>query len=386
MHTSTGTIIKKEIYLKVIDRIISYGHEIWYQDRVKQNLKLSKLQRSGLICITKCYRTVATDTLQVLAGIPPIDIKTALNKRLFHLKYEHKELHVQDMTIQPQELVFKKTLVPPWTKVSIPWNHYNMSLEGTLIFTDGSKMDNQVGGAFVVYYNNQEIHHSCFRLSNHASVYLAELTAISTALDYVADNNITQANIISDARSVLLALENPNNFEPHTVALKNKLINISGKIQLYWIKAHFGFAGNEKADEYAKQATTKQTIDISTSINIHVVKNMLKRELMVNWQHRWESSTKGRSVYTLFPKVSTKRVQGDFFLNQLITGHGTIAIYQQRFFGKTANCQCGHPMEDIHHIIYVCPLWDSIRKKFFPRNFQSVKLELLLFNNISKLA
>ncbi|GIX87696.1 uncharacterized protein CDAR_616971 [Caerostris darwini] len=104
--------VKKEIYLKVIDRIISYGHEIWYQDRVKQNLKLIKLQRSGLICITKCYRTVATDTLQVLAGIPPIDIKTALTKRLFHLKYEQKELHVHDITIQPQELAFKKALVP----------------------------------------------------------------------------------------------------------------------------------------------------------------------------------------------------------------------------------------------------------------------------------
>ncbi|GIX87697.1 RNase H domain-containing protein [Caerostris darwini] len=245
-------------------------------------------------------------------------------------------------------------------------------------------MGNQVGGAFVVYYNNQEIYHSCFRLSNHASVYLAELTAISTALDYVAVNNISQANIISDARSVLLALENPNNLEPHTVALKHKLVNLSGKIQLYWIKAHVGFAGNEKADEYAKQATTQQSIDIATSINIHVVKNLIKRELMVNWQHRWDSSTKGRSVYSLFPKVSTNRVQGDFFLNQLITGHGALAIYQQRFFGKTANCRCGHPIEDIHHIIYVCPLWDSIREKFFPRNFQSVKRELLLFNSISK--
>ncbi|GIY99053.1 retrovirus-related Pol polyprotein from type-1 retrotransposable element R1 4 [Caerostris extrusa] len=211
-------------------------------------LLFNKKSRQGLRLIMEAKlkdsiqqtETVATDTLQVLAGIPPIDIKISLNKKLFQLKYGQQHLEVQDFAIQPQDISFKTPIVPPWTKYSVPWNYYNDSLEGTLIFTDGSKMDNKVGGVFVVYHKNKEIDHSCFRLSNHASVYLAELTAISKALDYVSNNNISKAKIISDATSVLLALENPNNLEHHIAALKNKIINLTRKIQLYWIKAHVG--------------------------------------------------------------------------------------------------------------------------------------------------
>ncbi|GIX95449.1 uncharacterized protein CDAR_376201 [Caerostris darwini] len=67
--------VKKDIFLKVIDRIISYGHEVWYQDKVKLNLKVLQLQRIGLLNVTKCYSSVSTEALQVLAGIPPLDIK-----------------------------------------------------------------------------------------------------------------------------------------------------------------------------------------------------------------------------------------------------------------------------------------------------------------------
>ncbi|GIX83505.1 uncharacterized protein CDAR_83511 [Caerostris darwini] len=48
--------IKKEIYRKILEKVITYGHEIWFKDQVKQNNKLSSLQRVGLLNITKCYR------------------------------------------------------------------------------------------------------------------------------------------------------------------------------------------------------------------------------------------------------------------------------------------------------------------------------------------
>ncbi|GIY64184.1 hypothetical protein CDAR_543631 [Caerostris darwini] len=78
--------VKKEIHSKVTEKLISYGHEIWYQGKIKQNIKILKLQRSGLLNITKCYKTVSTDALQVLAGIPPLDLKLKLSSILFKLK------------------------------------------------------------------------------------------------------------------------------------------------------------------------------------------------------------------------------------------------------------------------------------------------------------
>ncbi|GIX76015.1 hypothetical protein CDAR_443051, partial [Caerostris darwini] len=79
-----------------------------------------------------------------------------------------------------------------------------------------------------------------------------------------------------------------------------------------------------------------------------------------------------------------KRVQGDFYLNQIITGHGTIGAYQARLFDKDPSCMCGHSFEDRAHIIYDCPEWDEIRRRFFPSNHKEVKLELLLANKISR--
>ncbi|GIY37490.1 hypothetical protein CDAR_459071 [Caerostris darwini] len=50
--------VRKEIYLKVIETVIFYGQEIWFQDKCKQNIKILQLQRIGILNITKCYKTV----------------------------------------------------------------------------------------------------------------------------------------------------------------------------------------------------------------------------------------------------------------------------------------------------------------------------------------
>ncbi|GIY16808.1 hypothetical protein CEXT_469171 [Caerostris extrusa] len=44
-----------------------------------------------------------------------------------------------------------------------------------------------------------------------------------------------------------------------------------------------------------------------------------------------------------------------FFLNQLITGHGTIGTHQARL---SPFCQCGHPAEDRQHYLPV-PLFGT---------------------------
>ncbi|GIX77413.1 retrovirus-related Pol polyprotein from type-1 retrotransposable element R1 4, partial [Caerostris darwini] len=137
--------VKKDIYNKVINRIIHYGHEIWYRDKVKLNTKLGQLQRSGLLNITKCYKTVSTDALQVLAGVPPIDIQIRHTHKMFQIKHLHKEISTQGLAFHPDAITFLKPIVPPWHKTSFHWSHFNDKLQGTLIYTDGSKMNNRVG-------------------------------------------------------------------------------------------------------------------------------------------------------------------------------------------------------------------------------------------------
>ncbi|GBM34636.1 Putative protein in type-1 retrotransposable element R1DM, partial [Araneus ventricosus] len=68
----------KEIYLSILERIILYGVEIWYRDRVKMNAKLLQIQRYPLLSITKAYRTTSNEALQILSGCVPIDLKAQM--------------------------------------------------------------------------------------------------------------------------------------------------------------------------------------------------------------------------------------------------------------------------------------------------------------------
>ncbi|GIY37474.1 RNA-directed DNA polymerase from mobile element jockey [Caerostris darwini] len=203
--------VKKDIYLKVIERVISYGQEIWFQDKSKQNIKILQLQRIGLLNITKCYKTVATDSLQVLAGTPPLDTKLRFQQVFHRLKIHGEEIHIGDLAIQPNNFTFLKPIFPPWSRCSIKWSLFRQELPGLSVFTDGSKMNGKVGGAFVVFNHHLEVHHDCFRLSDNATVYSAELLAIKKAIEYTILNDLPVVTIISDSRSVLMAVENVNN-------------------------------------------------------------------------------------------------------------------------------------------------------------------------------
>ncbi|GBO45289.1 hypothetical protein AVEN_148130-1 [Araneus ventricosus] len=73
------------------------------------------------------------------------------------------------------------------------------------IFTDGSKIGNRVGAAFVHYANKQEITKSQYRLADHNTVYMAEVFAIHKAIDYILDHD--DVKIVSDSKSALMTVE-----------------------------------------------------------------------------------------------------------------------------------------------------------------------------------
>ncbi|GIX77319.1 retrovirus-related Pol polyprotein from type-1 retrotransposable element R1 4 [Caerostris darwini] len=161
----------------------------------------------------------------------------------------------KDFAIRPDNFSFLKPIIPPWSRCSIQWNIFKQEFPGLSIFTDGSKMNGKVGGAFVVYNHKSEVHHQCFRLSDNPTVYLAELLAIKRATEYAILNGLSNVNIISDSRSVLLAMENVNNIDAEIRGIKNRIKDHPGNITLHWVKAHVGHIGNERADELAKAAT-----------------------------------------------------------------------------------------------------------------------------------
>lgn len=152
--------------------------------------------------ITKTYKTIATDALCILAGVPPIYLVIQGIKRIYNLKIDG----VSNLTYDNDVIVYNDvewpciSLVPPWDTVIINWyvfQEYDIDPHTFCIFINGSKINNQVGCSFVVFCNNIEIHQEMYELNNEASVFDAELTAIVMAVDYVIKNDIVSSFIIS---------------------------------------------------------------------------------------------------------------------------------------------------------------------------------------------
>ena len=84
------------------------------------------------------------------------------------------------------------------------------------IYTDGSKVEDKVGCAYV-----SGSHHEKIRLPDGLSIFIAETKAIDMALDYVRNNSLNKKFVIfSDSLSVLKSLNHtasqkiPQNSEP----------------------------------------------------------------------------------------------------------------------------------------------------------------------------
>ncbi|GIY12459.1 hypothetical protein CEXT_179301 [Caerostris extrusa] len=70
-------------------------------------------------------------------------------------------------------------------------------------------------------------------------------------------------------------------------------------------------------------------------------------------------------------KVNLNRLHGNYFINQIITGHVAIAIYQHKSFSSSPACNCGKEVEDRDHIIFKCELRKEIRGKHLPNTFNN---------------
>ncbi|GIY64182.1 hypothetical protein CDAR_543621 [Caerostris darwini] len=120
-------------------------------------------------------------------------------------------------------------------------------------------MNGRVGCAIVSLLNNIEQHHILRRLSDEATVFMAALKAIETAIKYATSNLFSYAKIITNSRSVLQAVHNPNNDYPPIRQIKSLLTSSATKFDLIWTRAHVGVVGNEMADSYAKKQLPKMT-------------------------------------------------------------------------------------------------------------------------------
>lgn len=290
--------------------------------------KLTSLHRPFLRQISRGYKTISTDALNVLTGIPPITIQ---------LRYEFKRtcmLQLNDQTLI-NELAYATVIqqkVKAWTlhparetshfQVNTELNTYAHSA-GLSIFTDGSRTTTGVAAAFCVTRRGEEVHQWSCRLGNNNTVFQAELYAIHQALEWCRTQpDHFNFKLYSDSLSSLQAISAHRTKHPIVLQIKQHLIHFRYRICMAHVKAHIGIAGNERADTLAKEATKNFCQPLELPLPPSYIKKILKNKILPEWQHYWDNSEKGEHTYKLIQKVSYKLYPLSPPITAFLTGHG----------------------------------------------------------------
>jgi len=374
----------KVLYLTVIEPTVCHAAAVWGNKVTGRKLKqVTSLQRNFVLAISRGYRTTATIDATLLSGVLPLHIKIeeeAMRARVgrmgkteqyegitFHHNQYEKKCHF--LTKHPAQTGKGINIVP--SKVSL-------TNADTVIYTDGSKMDEGVGSAYVQYTNNTETKTWQITLRDTNSVFQAELTAIKHAIEHTTHQKYQHIAILSDSNSSLQAINDPSNTSPIVKTIQNSLHKTQKHYSLQWIKAHNNNTGNDRADELAKQAVLqKNTIPHQIPLPLSHLKKTLRDLSISRWQEQWTQEGGGRRLYSFLHKVDIHRNIGDTTLTQFYTGHAPTPSYFHKI-GRvnSPNCACGE-VGDLDHYAYTCQLTtglhfrhpghdDSAQKRLIP--------------------
>ncbi|XP_035218146.1 uncharacterized protein LOC118191455 [Stegodyphus dumicola] len=227
------------------------------------------------------------------------------------------------------------TPVHPSLTKDIKWLKHIPKGQDLEISSDGSKVSEQVGAAYVAFYNTTEIHSARFRLSDHASVFQAESFALKKALSGQA------TPFFHPSASTRTALNKNGTQAFHISSLKEVLITLSSsrQVSLCWVRSHQGTQGNERADSLNKEPTSHPFIDSEIPPSIVAAKHKIFCAFMSIWQARWDDSEiTGRHTYSTFPVVSTKKAQTGFLSTSFHKSRKICCVPQQILPSKRKMC------------------------------------------------
>ncbi|XP_042144181.1 uncharacterized protein LOC121834543 [Ixodes scapularis] len=232
------------------------------------------------------------------------------------------------------------------------------------VYTDGSTKDEGSTSAFVVPQFN---HSSSFRLSHHTSSTTAELHALLAAAMYIK-NSLTANSWLQSIKTLNTRNENMSLVYRICEEL-GEAIRFGHTIHLQWVPGHSGVSGNTQADQLATNAYTSNNVQLTPFTKsdakryIRCLRNRMSPDT-------WLKSISEQSLLLLIDPDLRCPVHNYLSrpietlihrlrLNVAYTGRFLCRIQQV----ETPSCTCGHPVEDVEHIIMDCPRYDQWRTR-----------------------
>nr|XP_037876353.1 uncharacterized protein LOC119630569 [Bombyx mori] len=240
------------------------------------------------------------------------------------------------------------------------------------IFTDGSKIEGRVGAALSIWDGEVEIRSLKLALAPYCTVYQAELLALSYAVKEAQLRNGSTFGVFSDSKAALLTVINHGSLHPLAVDIRKMLKQCALQnktVALYWIKAHVGLEGNERADQLAKEAALLSKKSPNYDLcPVSYVKRIIRSGSLDEWNRRYRDSDRASVTKMFFPDavaaystVRKMRITGH--ITQFTTGHGGFSEYLARFKCKgdpSCACEPGMP-ETVEHLLTSCPIFGKQR-------------------------
>ena len=286
--------------------------------------------------VCKAYRTISYEASCVLANVLPLPNKVIELASLREVKSKGL-LEVDGDRIPIQRSVLNERHPAQCIQGFVDFNQQD-DTTGLRIFTDGSKSEDGVGSAYVVYEQSIEVHHRIFSLPYYCSVFQAELLALKMALEYLTTSLSPHARIYSDSLSSLMAIQCRDSGTPLVIEIQNQLLQLREfgvNVKLSWVKAHIGIIGNERADELAKSCWTAEAEPVELKAPISFAKRHIRMNQRAEWNTNWMAATNGSWARQIFPTIEHRRRAGpfrlDFVLTQFLSGHGKFGSYLNRF-------------------------------------------------------
>ena len=273
--------------------------------------------------------------------------------------------------LTPEPKVCNKTVVKksmPVEEVKMRFlEHDEVHSKSIKIYTDGSKTSSGVGCA-VIHGNNFH----AGRLTNNASIYTAELTALLQSLKIVSNLQGRSFTIYSDSYSSLLAIKRYNPVHPVVQKIQEALLELdlkSKSVHFCWVPAHVGIPGNELADSEARAVIDRERVTFH-HIPHSDMKRVIHSFIKGKWQERWSSpELENNKKYKGIRKTIDHWMSGyngnrrvEVILTRLRIGHTRVTHKFLLGGGNAPVCaQCDTQMS-VEHILVRCPNFDHFRR------------------------
>ena len=400
---------------------LSYGSEIYSSATAARLNALNAIHHSGVRIATGAFRSSPIPSLLVDAGEYPLDIirQTCMvkywvrvqrlpesltyevifksnfsmfeNKTSYPKPFSFRVRNILDDLEIPKGKVLpaRYSAFPPWklpnveyckclvnTKKNTPdyiirqkfLCHLDDHSDSVFIFTDGSKSSAGVGFGVVF----PDFNHSG-ALPRHASVFTSEVFSILFTLKRIVNHRELNFTIFSDSQSVLESLSAFNPSHPMILEILEWIFLLGCKqktVKFCWVPAHVGIAGNELADQLAKEGTYKNPISQTLPASDFVPS--IRSTFKSMWQFLWtlELSNKMRQITDIiYPwkyKYNNRRIETT--LCRLRIGHTQFShgFLMNNDFQPFCD-ECLVPLT-VKHLLIECPSLVELREQYFNRD------------------